>query len=376
MGAPSETRLATDSVEVAVFSPREVAALEGLTESAVRYEIRKGHLVAERSGHEWRVSPQACEIWRGARRARQASRRLKAWNALQERLLAHMAASGLSLNAVALKIGCGYQTLYAWFAHRDRTLSQAYIDGLADLFGISSAVAKAEAGGLSAEERKRAAAIKNLENVPQPGTERFAEARRKGTETLRETWRHREWSPDERARIAEGNRRAGSGERGRAMLKSYHESSRSRLLSPLWQFMRHHGKQPRKVVNEWAKVIAGRLDMSTNDVLLAWRPYLEKAGMWSARGAPRKDAARATLRELLHAEVAKLAEEIGLNELEARVGFAFWLIGGFVDVPSATDCHDDGYHPKHRAQVIRRVDWLIGDDCRKSLQNATRKIAA
>lgn len=362
--AASATRLAhgpdADELTASAF-----ARYAGVTPATITKEIQLGRLRARRVAGDGRgtfsIAHVDGEVWLANRRTRLLRRSRKPWNALQERLLAHCSATGGTLTKVASRIGCARGTLDAWLEHKDRALSERYIRALADELEISYEVALAEAGGETAEEKsKRTMREKVLPNAPQPGTPKFHAARRKGHAKLR----NRPRSAETKARIAAGNRRAESGERGRRALDEWRARSGADVLQQVWKWLAWHPKPRRQDVRQYAQTVAVRLDRDVDDVLTVWEPYLKRLGAWSVGGAKRKDDERETLCSLAQAVLGESVEGIETErQLHAEVALLYWQSGGWrsgrFGVPAASG--DPGSpDPRWRPVMIDRVRSLAG----------------
>lgn len=213
-------------------------------------------------------------------------RKVRPWNRLQRRCFEYMAAHNLSLKAFARTAGVHPGTLRAWMANEGSTTSGDTLAACAAVLGISAADAVREAGGTTAEERRREVGRANYRRV---GPALRAAA---GSPTTREklaaAHRGRPKTPEHIASIRAANKRSPNAEVARARLVAWHASLEGRVVRQLWPLLRNHPSPSPEQLQEQGARAAGRLLLPVPVVLAFWRPYLERRGLRPRVGRPPK----------------------------------------------------------------------------------------
>lgn len=229
------------------------------------------------------VTRAAQSRWRACSRLCLAAlrRRLVAWNGLQQRILERMMADGLTFTDVANRSGVNRTTIRRWFGERGRYLRSESVKKLSTYLGLADDEALALAGGRRGEGEMARTGRANIEaGRPVPGSAKFRRARRKAGLKMR----GRPHRPDWKARIGASNRKSGTGRLGAERLVAFQSTPIGGLAQRLWIRLRWHPAPDRATIRRWAAEIADRTGTTESEVLAAWKPYLQRRGLWSTRG--------------------------------------------------------------------------------------------
>jgi hypothetical protein len=246
---------------------------------------------AQRLRARWRTCPECSRrqlvppnrdaTWRACSRACiSAGRRHPAWNALQRHCLEWMAEHGMNLSAFAQEAGVRYLALRRWFVIPQSTLRQEKLLALAETLGISPEQAKADAGGLSAEDRASAfghalgARMASILNSP--------EHRGKGGRAHR----GRPKPPDFGAKLRIAQLGHPDYAQRMARLAAMTKAPERRALHSLVMRLRAAPAPSRDDLTNWAEPVAERLNLPRQAVLAVWRPHLQKRGLLGKGGRP------------------------------------------------------------------------------------------
>jgi hypothetical protein len=187
--------------------------------------------------------------------------------------------SGLTVSAFAREIGVAGSRIRSILAGKRPT-----DDTVAALHGVyGTAVPAAE----SWTDQLRKKARRNIrEYFPEPGSEMFAENRRKSAAKLR----GRSMDPTAIQRSVETKRATGALAREADRLRELGPRDRTRVLRSLLGYLHRFPEPKWPTVRKWAIEVGAVHSWPSEAVLRLWRPQLEKRKLWPRGGAPTKQA--------------------------------------------------------------------------------------
>jgi transcriptional regulator with XRE-family HTH domain len=203
---------------------------------------------------------------------------LKPWNDLQRQCFRYMAAERLNVAAFSRRAGVNPNTFRSWLRNKGSSTSSASLAALASVLGIPEELALEKAGGVTAEEKRRAVVERMVEVTASRGQgapwqlAHRPEPRRRAAEKMRGRPRSEATKQKLRDKIIESGRAAQAGERMRAR----HKTPRGALVQQLPIFLRWHPEPTRAEVEQYAERVAARKGATREMVLAAWRPLLER----------------------------------------------------------------------------------------------------
>lgn len=230
-----------------------------------------------------RVPMWRLEKWRycSAKCRADADRRLRPGNKnpLQLRCLNYINANGLTIVAFMQETGLGLHTFYNWMKSKDTTTSRDNIARLAAVLGITEEQAIEEAGGITAEQRRSIMARRIIYEGRLTGGN-TPESRRKAAASQRGQPRSLE-AREKARRTMQGSPMAA---RARGRLVAWLASPQGRLVHRLLPFLARNPSPTEGQVQLWADRVAILSETRREVVLAAWRPYLQKRGLWPKGG--------------------------------------------------------------------------------------------
>jgi hypothetical protein len=186
-----------------------------------------------------------------------------------------MADNGLSFAAIGREIGIVDTGLSRWVKTKNAALNEPVLARLAELLGLSYAEALAEAGGLTAADRRRAAVRENQKKAPKPGSQAFAEQRRKAGLT------HRQWhpTPEQVANAMAARAATGAHERTGERMREWDATQAGAAIVRLNGYLLQTPHPDRATIRRWADDSSAAVGISRLAILAIWRPYLLRRGV-------------------------------------------------------------------------------------------------
>lgn len=195
-----------------------------------------------------------------------------------------MQAHRLTLNQFQAEAGVpGERRLRKWFHERGRAIDGAVIELLAELVGIPTDQAIAEAGGETAQEqaarRGRELQAKYLTNLSPDARER---GQRKGAAARTGKTR----SAEAVAKSLATKALNGAQDRFMAAGWAKKQTVEGRAVSMLYGRLRWPETITPEMIRRWENEAAEALETNISAIRTIWRPYLRKRGLLGAGGRP------------------------------------------------------------------------------------------
>lgn len=256
-------------------------------------------------------------------------------NPLQQRCADYLRPpDGHLLRELAVAVGVKREALSQWIRGGKKvTTSTRHIAAIGAFFGLSYEEAKAEAGGVTTEERRSANGHKQMPRKDQDEEEQAIWRKGITPELQAKRNRGRRQSPETRAAIQAAHRcledkhgqetRVAKAQRKNAKwLDAYRNSDPGRLTfsltTRLYHHRRRHGASPTAVqIREWAEMVASQRSLERSAVEASWRPQLMGLGLPLPHGGGPK------LLEMRHQLVEEYIASRGLLDAR-RLPRGFW----------------------------------------------------